>query len=146
MFRSNLPIAASLLAAAILLPACGTASKTPAPTVASLAGTWSMDLSPAQDKSYLKDFVVIPSNDPAGITFTGTVYGGSTYDNGLAFTRDNLLCFSMVSDEEGKLGGPYYWLGTAATPELLTGRVRSISRSLQMSWSARRAGQPSAQR
>jgi hypothetical protein len=106
-----------------------------------LAGEWSMDLSPAQDRSYEKALVIIPAptaeNRPH--SFTGTVYGGSAYDNGLVFADLGVLAFSMVSDEAGQMGGPYYWLGTLQTDGTLRGRVQSLSRAFELDWSARRA-------
>lgn len=119
-----------------------------------LEGTWSMDLSPAQDGSYIKDMVIVADAGKDGIsphTFTGTVYGGSPFDNGQCINTPSGNAFAFVSDEKGELGGPYYWLGQrrpdqkdtrpAGSPseEVLTGRVRSLSRNLDMQWRATRS-------
>lgn len=106
-----------------------------------LAGTWEMDLSPAQDRSYLKDLVITPSttsNGTAPLAFTGSVYGGSEFDNGIVAKSGDRVIFSCVSDEAGQLGGPYYWLGSQNSPTTLTGRVQSLTRRFQLDWSARR--------
>lgn len=117
-----------------------------------------MDLSPAQDGSYLKAFVIIPDAAAAGKdaphTFTGTVYDGSPFDNGQCVNIPGGVAFAFVSDEQGQLGGPYYWLGVVEragqkntrpgsplAEEVLTGRVRSLSRNLDMPWRAIRQGQ-----
>jgi hypothetical protein len=124
-----------------------------------LAGTWQMDLSPDQDGSYIKDLVIVADVGKNGSTphaFTGTVYGGSPFDNGQCVSTPSGDVFAFVSDERGELGGPYYWLGqvrhdqkvtgpadSSSSVEVLTGRVRSLSRNLDMPWRATRS---SAQR
>lgn len=106
-----------------------------------LSGTWEMDLSPAQDKSYLKDLVIVADEPRAtAMTFTGSVYGGSAFDNGLVHVSKRGDCaFGFVSDEKGQMGGPYYWVGTWDTRlDGMHGRVRSLTRSFEMEWSATR--------
>ncbi|MBU6412613.1 MAG: hypothetical protein KGS45_04005 [Planctomycetes bacterium] len=108
-----------------------------------------MDLSPDQDGSYLKSLVIFPDEAAPGkamTTFTGAVYGGSPFDNGQVLQIDGGVAFAFVSDEKGEMGGPYYWLGQKVTrppsssgAEVLTGRVRSLSRKFEMAWSARRS-------
>lgn len=113
----------------------------PSLDASALAGTWEMDLSPAQDRSYLKDFIVTPTPTADGTApraFTGSVYGGSEFDNGIVATSGGGVIFSCVSDEAGQLGGPYYWLGSQTSPTTLAGRVQSLSRKFQLDWSARR--------
>ncbi len=138
------PAAPAARAPAPLPPPTTTpAAVAPAPADASaLAGTWSMDLSPQQNGSYLKDLVVEPTPGPhgRGQTFTGTVYGGSTFDNGQSFVAGGRLVFSFVSDEARQLGGPYYWLGALEPDGALRGRVQSLSRKLEMRWEARKKG------
>ena len=110
-------------------------------SASTLSGTWEMDLSPAQDKSYMKD-LVIAADEPrvTAMTFTGSVYGGSAFDNGLLHVSKRGECaFGFVSDEKGQMGGPYYWVGTwDATADDMHGRVRSLTRSFEMTWSATR--------
>ncbi len=116
--------------------------------VSTVAGTWSMDLSPGQNGSYLKELVIVPDVDRgpgASVhTFTGTVYGGSPFDNGQCVCTDAGIVLAFVSDEKGEMGGPYYWLGwldlkaTRPASSMLTGRVRSLSRNFEMQWSATR--------
>ena len=113
-----------------------------------------MDLSTKQDQSYLKELVITPDEARDGesvSTFTGSVYGGSPFDNGLSFIAANstdhsanssTLIISFVSDEKGEMGGPYYWLGVMQG-DALTGRVRSLTRSFELDWSARRERAPS---
>jgi hypothetical protein len=106
-----------------------------------LSGTWEMDLSPAQDKSYMKDLVITADEPRAtAMTFTGSVYGGSAFDNGLVHTSTRGDCaFAFVSDEKGQMGGPYYWVGTwDVISDGMHGRVRSLTRSFEMTWSATR--------
>jgi len=74
-----------------------------------------------------------------GHSFTGSVYDGSAFDNGLVFIDRGILTFSMVSDESKQLGGPYYWLGTLQADGTLRGRVQTLSRGFELAWSARRA-------
>lgn len=116
--------------------------------VGALAGRWEMDLSPVQDRSYLKEFFVVPDADKPGKvtrTFIGTVYGGSPFDNGQVMSIDTGVAFAFVSDEKGEQGGPYYWIGQKVTrpgnlsvQEVLTGRVRSLTRNFELAWSATR--------
>lgn len=111
-----------------------------------------MDLSPRQDRSYTKELVINPDVGGPGVTseftFTGSVYGGSPFDNGQCFRTESGIAISFVSDEKGEMGGPYYWLGwlgqkaTRPASEGLTGRVRSLSRNFQMQWSATRTVSP----
>jgi len=106
-----------------------------------LAGSWDMDLSPAQDRSYIKEMVVVltpGAGNSAPTTFTGSVYGGSPFDNGTVAWSGDRLIFSFVSDEAGQMGGPYYWLGSEAADHALAGRVRSLTRNFDLGWSARR--------
>lgn len=120
----------------------------PSLSLAPISGEWVMDLSPAQDGSYTKSLVIVPDADAPGrpaTTFTGTVYDGSPFENGLTFNIDNGVVFAFVSDEKGDMGGPYYWLGQKVTrpanssvSEALTGRVRSLARNFEMGWSASR--------
>lgn len=139
---------ASLVAASLLAisgcassnatsPRAGTSANQSA---TALTGEWSMDLSPAQDRSYEKALVIVPApaTEKRPHSFTGTVYGGSAYDNGLVFADRGVLAFSMVSDEAGQMGGPYYWLGTLQADGTLRGRVQSLSRAFELDWSARR--------
>lgn len=137
-------VAASLLA----ISGCASSNATSSQTGTSanqsatfLAGEWTMDLSPKQDRSYEKAFVIVPApaTEKRPHSFTGTVYGGSAYDNGLVFAERGVLAFSMVSDEAGQMGGPYYWLGTLQTDGTLRGRVQSLSRAFELDWSARRS-------
>ncbi len=110
-------------------------------SASTISGTWEMDLSPAQDRSYLKDLTIVPDEPQATArTFTGTVYGGSPFDNGLLdATRHHSCAFAFVSDEKGEMGGPYYWVGTyALATDRLNGRVRSLTRTFEMDWSATR--------
>ena len=125
-----------------LVPGCTSPQREPAsPDASQLQGLWDMDLSPAQDRSYLKDLQIVPvASDGTAPTlaFTGTVYGGSTFDNGLVTSSGERTIFAFVSDEAGQQGGPYYWLGSRTSPVTLAGRVQSLTRSFQLNWSARR--------
>ena len=142
-------VCASLVAASLpAISGCASSNSTSsqsAPSVrqtaTALAGEWSMDLSPKQDRSYEKILVIVPApaTEKRPHSFTGTVYGGSAYDNGLVFADRGVLAFSMVSDEAGQMGGPYYWLGTLQADGTLRGRVQSLSRAFELDWSARRA-------
>lgn len=109
-----------------------------------LAGTWSMDLSPEQDRSYLKDFVVTPDEPrKAGeipVTFSGLAYGASPFANGLVSARGDRVVFSCMTDESGEMGGPYFWLGSTTADGAIEGDVRSIKRGFEMRWRAVRAG------
>ena len=142
-------VCASLVAASLLaISGCASSSATSSQvgtganlSATFLAGEWTMDLSPKQERSYEKALVIIPApaTEKRPHSFTGTVYGGSAYDNGLVFAERGVLAFSMVSDEAGQMGGPYYWLGTLQADGTLRGRVQSLSRAFELDWSARRS-------
>lgn len=115
-----------------------------APSPEAYAGAWAMDLSPAQDGSYIKEMVITPA--PSGAKrshgFTGSVYDGSTFDNGLWWVipdeRGQTIAFCMVSDTSGESGGPYYWLGATMPDGTLRGRVQSLARNFELNWKATR--------
>ena len=45
----------------LIVPGCSTPQRVPtSPDATQLQGLWDMDLSPAQDRSYLKDLVIVP--------------------------------------------------------------------------------------
>lgn len=115
-----------------------------APSLGAYAGAWAMDLSPAQDGSYIKEMVITPAADGAKRShgFTGSVYDGSTFDNGLWWVipdaRGQTITFCMVSDTSGESGGPYYWLGATMPDGTLRGRVQSLARNFELNWKATR--------
>ncbi len=145
--RSGAWVGALMLVASLGLV---TGCKTAAPMVVnarSLGGAWDMDLSPRQDGTYIKDLVIVatpPADGTPAKTFTGTVYDGFLFENGLVWSAGGKITFAFVSDEGGEQGGPYYWVGTLESDDLLTGRVQSLKRGLLIDWSARRkpAGKP----
>ncbi len=112
------------------------------PDARQIEGTWTMDVSPAQDGSALHDFVVTPRPPKAGkadttpTTFTGLVYDNNEFSNGLCHRRGDLLVFSFASDVGGQYGGPYYFLGVDDGSGTLRGRVRAIARDFELEWSA----------
>lgn len=140
--------AAALMVFALLTLVAGCETKVPVVlSVSALAGAWDMDLSPKQDGTYTKDLVIVPTPLADGApakTFTGTVYDGFLFENGLVSSAGGQTIFAFVSDEGGEQGGPYYWVGTQESEDLLTGRVQSVNRGLLIDWSARRkpAGKP----
>ncbi len=120
----------------------GAAKAAAVPDARRLEGTWTMDVSPAQDGSALHDFVVTPrppkpgAVDTTPTTFTGLVYDNNEFTNGLCHRRGDLLVFSFASDVGGQYGGPYYFLGVDDGSGTLRGRVRAIARDFELEWSA----------
>lgn len=112
------------------------------PDARQIEGTWTMDVSPAQDGSAIHDFVVTPcppkpgAADTTPTTFTGLVYDNNEFSNGLCHRRGDLLVFSFASDVGGQYGGPYYFLGVDDGSGTLRGRVRAIARDFELEWSA----------
>lgn len=138
------PLLALLLTAGCAAaPPPAAAPPAPTPTPEGLAGAWDMDLSPAQDGSYVQalEIVLDPAKQPGAspTSFTGSVYGGNRFDNGQLFAGGRDLAFAFVSDERGESGGPYYFLGVLAPDARLRGTVRSLTRGFQLGWSATRA-------
>lgn len=105
-----------------------------------------MDLSPAQDGSYVKPLTITldPAKSPAEApgTFTGTVYGGSPFDNGVIDASQAPAVFSFTSDMDAQMGGPYFWVGRLNADGTLGGAVRSLNRGFNMHWSAHRSMNP----
>lgn len=135
LFRSSTLVFILACVATCFVSGCSTHiphTRKPQKSASRFAGIWNMDLSPAQDGSYIKDLVIMPDAGRYPMTFTGTVYSGSAFDNGLLCTTPHATCLSMVSDEKGEMGGPYYWIGVDDGRGGLRGRVRSLTRSMEM--------------